>query len=175
MNTYTYISMLRKNISLLLFAVILVWAAVANVNAQSCPEPAGSESIVNGGFESGYTGHSFGNHLLHNDVIGECPDCLANDGKICTAPNYYYVGSSVADFCEYLDGNGQNGFPVITPHSGNNMLMIDGSTLQNQVAWEQTINVIPNQKYYLSNYTNNYLFYSQLNQSLNLNLMTKLS
>ncbi len=105
------------------------------VFAQTCPAPivpAGDlvNVITNPGFETGVIAPgNTGPHTL-------LP--VAN-----SSPGTYMINGNSTLFNIGMIGG-------ITPHSGTQMLMIDGTTAPNAVAWEQTVTVQAGKVYYFS-------------------------
>jgi len=105
------------------------------VFAQTCPAPvvpAGDlvNVITNPGFETGLIAP--GNTGLHTLL----PAAQSSPGK------YMINGNSSLFNSGMIAG--------ITPHSGSQMLMIDGVTMSNATAWEQTVTVQAGKVYYFS-------------------------
>jgi Ig-like domain CHU_C associated len=105
------------------------------VSAQTCPAPIVPSGdlvnvVSNPGFESGVIAPgNTGPHTL-------LPAANSFPGT------YMINGSSNLFNAGMIAG--------ITPHSGSQMLMIDGSISSNAIAWEQTVNVTAGKLYYFS-------------------------
>lgn len=118
-------------------AGLLVVFTLSNYNSfsQTCPAPVVPPAdlvnvISNPGFESGVIAPgNTGPHTL-------LPAANSSPGT------YMINGSSNLFNVGMIAG--------ITPHSGSQMLMIDGSMTSNAIAWEQTVTVQPGKLYYFS-------------------------
>jgi hypothetical protein len=104
------------------------------VFSQICPAPVVPPAdlvnvVVNPGFESGLIAP--GDAGPHNLVT------------CCSSPGSYMISNLSNNFnAGMIQG--------VTPHSGNDMLLIDGIEASNATAWEQTVTVQPNKMYYFS-------------------------
>jgi hypothetical protein len=120
-----------KNTILFLLFIMLFQSIVFS---QTCPAPVVPPAdlvnvVVNSGFETGVIAP--GN--AGPQVLVTC----------CSSPGKYMISG--------LSNNFNTGIiQGITPHSGSQMLMIDGVMASNAIAWEQIVTVQPNKMYYFS-------------------------
>ncbi len=117
-------------------AIIIASLFVSIFSSAQCPlEPVGVNLVQNPGFEDGDV--NFNSPLFSWNANGD----VGPGGRTWSEPGEYWVGNSSTFF---------NGAFAGSPHSGNNMLMVDADCNAGGIIWEQTVNVMPSTNYYFS-------------------------
>lgn len=100
--------------------------AICDTNTQ-----AGENLIINGGFEDGDTNFTLPGYLSWN----------ASGNQPWSKPNQYWVHNDAHDFNKSFGGH---------PQTGTKFLMVDGECENNDIVWEQYLEVKANTRYFFS-------------------------